>query len=233
MGFLYPGEVNLNLGCGQRRIKDFLGCDLYPGICVDRVFDCQQRWPFEDNSVDCVYSTHLLEHLTRPMDFFKEMWRVMKPDGTVLIRCPYGLHRSAWGDMTHVRPWFPESFSCIQPGYIEYAKNLQYNGESDPAFWIQSTIIVLGSTWSKLYRWPLRAFLWWGSHNFPGVGEELWAFLKKTTREDRSRQANIVPMRIALKYKPADQTDPYVSQAAFNIEYPSKFEMKLAKWLNG
>ena len=230
MGLIVPGKLNLNLGCGTRRVIGYVNCDLYPGDTVDIAFDAQGQWPFDDNTVDAIYSSHLLEHLSNPMAFFREMWRCLKPGGTVMLRMPYGSHRSAWGDITHVRPWFPESFCCIQPGYSETSKNRQYNG-NDPAFWVQNCTLILSRGWSKLYHWPLRAFMWWGAHNFPGIVEELRAFLKKTTRDDRSKPANIVGMSIALKVYPKNATDPNEAQGIFQVENPTWFETKLVSWL--
>jgi Uncharacterized protein conserved in bacteria len=49
--------------------------------------DITRRFPYADNSVDAVYSSHTLEHLTweEGSMVFKECYRVMKPGGVIRI----------------------------------------------------------------------------------------------------------------------------------------------------
>ena len=108
--------MNINIGCGRQPLKDWVNTDLTAGV-ADVVFDCQDPWPFPENSAEAVRAIHVLEHLPRPMDFFKEAHRVLVPNGAIILQLPYGGHRSAWWDLTHVRPWFPENFAILQPGY--------------------------------------------------------------------------------------------------------------------
>ena len=70
-------------------------------------------WPWADNSVDEVRTSHFLEHLTNVerVFFFNELYRVMKKDATALIVTPNWSHACAYGDPTHQWPpmsqWFP------------------------------------------------------------------------------------------------------------------------------
>lgn len=50
--------------------------------------------PFNDESFDCVVSNQVLEHLDNTDLFFKEIYRVLKPNGLALISTPNlaGLH---------------------------------------------------------------------------------------------------------------------------------------------
>ena len=52
--------------------------------------DITRRFPYADNSVDAVYSSHTLEHLTweEGSMVFKECYRVMKPGGVIRIIVP-------------------------------------------------------------------------------------------------------------------------------------------------
>jgi SAM-dependent methyltransferase len=58
------------------------------------------RLPFGDASLDLAYSSNVLEHVTDPEDMAREMLRVTKPGGTVLISwtpwfSPWGGHETA------------------------------------------------------------------------------------------------------------------------------------------
>ena len=54
------------------------------------VHDLRKGIPFENNSVDAVYHSHLLEHIDRAnvKDFLKEIFRVLKPNGIQRIVVP-------------------------------------------------------------------------------------------------------------------------------------------------
>ena len=49
---------------------------------------------FDPNSFDCVTARYVVEHLKKPRIFFKELARIIKPSGHVVISCPN------WGGIT-------------------------------------------------------------------------------------------------------------------------------------
>ncbi len=44
--------------------------------------------PFGDDTFDCVISSQVIEHIPREQVLFDEMWRVLKPGGTLIIGTP-------------------------------------------------------------------------------------------------------------------------------------------------
>ena len=42
--------MKVNIGCGRQPIEGYVNCDVSGGT-ADAVFDCQDPWPFEENSV--------------------------------------------------------------------------------------------------------------------------------------------------------------------------------------
>lgn len=87
------GKV-LDVGAGSfDRYQELFTVDSYarmeieagPGIdAVGTAYDI----PFPDNSFDSVISTQVFEHLARPIDAAKEMYRVLKPGGHALASVP-------------------------------------------------------------------------------------------------------------------------------------------------
>lgn len=77
-----------------------------------------ERLPFEDSSVDYIHCSHLLEHLY-PNDIYKllvDIDRVLKSKGILVISGPL-IWRNFYFDLSHIRPYFPETFKryfCFQ-----------------------------------------------------------------------------------------------------------------------
>jgi len=82
----------LNLGCGDDIIrevdKDWINCDMYSSKSdVKCDIKCL---PFEDDSVDLVYTSHVIEHFDfkEAFEVLKEWKRVLKPGGIIYMETP-------------------------------------------------------------------------------------------------------------------------------------------------
>lgn len=88
---------------------------------VDLVRDLDHQllhFPYEDNTVDEILMSHVIEHLHRPLPLMQVLHRIAKPDCKLYIRCPYGSSDDADEDPTHVRRMFKGSFGYFgQPYY--------------------------------------------------------------------------------------------------------------------
>lgn len=80
--------LKIEIGGGDRpRGEGFVNVDML--ACADMVHDLNDTpWPFEDASVDQLYSSHCIEHVRCPITFLREVARVCKVGATVEIRCP-------------------------------------------------------------------------------------------------------------------------------------------------
>lgn len=81
--------MKVEIGGGEHPRKGFENIDIRSLKTVDHVCPAWEL-PFSDNSVDEIYSRHLLEHLTleKAMDSVKEWYRVLRLRGTVDIIVP-------------------------------------------------------------------------------------------------------------------------------------------------
>jgi SAM-dependent methyltransferase len=59
----------------------------HPGHC-NSVLVGETHWPLPDNSIDRFLAIHCLEQAERAGPLLREIWRVLKPDGRVLIIVP-------------------------------------------------------------------------------------------------------------------------------------------------
>jgi predicted SAM-dependent methyltransferase len=84
--------VRVQLGPGQTNyLKGWINVDanIFTGK-ADVWADLRNPLPFKDNSVDFLYSHHMMEHLP-DLDFhFNEVYRCLKPGGSFRIACPNG-----------------------------------------------------------------------------------------------------------------------------------------------
>lgn len=81
-------------------------------------------WPLEDNSVHICVGPHVIEHL-KPWNviaFFDELWRVIKPDGQLVLSTPYAGSPAYWSDPTHCCGWNERSFAYFTPEYESYQR---------------------------------------------------------------------------------------------------------------
>jgi len=84
-------QVRLNIGSGSEAdvLGEWTNVDVIPGDGVDVVADCRHL-PYEDESVDAIRSSHMVEHLTKPelTEFAAECFRVLRPGGQLEVLAP-------------------------------------------------------------------------------------------------------------------------------------------------
>ncbi len=81
--------INLEIGSGKRIGSDgWLSVDMSPKCDIN--WDLRNGIPFPDNSVDKIYSSHFLEHLTvkEGQKFLTESFRALAPAGLFSICVP-------------------------------------------------------------------------------------------------------------------------------------------------
>lgn len=92
------GDI-LDIGCGQKPYKRFFRTSDYIGLELDtpdnRTFKQADyfyngvKMPFGDNQFDSILCNQVLEHVFDPELFLKEVYRVVKPGGTVMFTVPF------------------------------------------------------------------------------------------------------------------------------------------------
>jgi SAM-dependent methyltransferase len=99
--------MKLDIGCGKTIKEGFEGLDKIE-FGQKYICDVRNGLPFEDNSIDEIYSRHFLIYLTNfgekfeRVKFFNELYRVMKQDATASIFVP------TWNSSSYGNPEFQE-----------------------------------------------------------------------------------------------------------------------------
>ena len=108
-GYIKPYLENvrllLELGCGEgvlgERIKKESDCDVYgldislSGVnlakkrgIIAHVSDLNERLPYQDNFFDLIFSDQVLEHVYQTDSLMSEIFRILKPGGTLITITP-------------------------------------------------------------------------------------------------------------------------------------------------
>lgn len=102
--------VRLDLGCGKRKPKGYIGIDKDPESNADIIYDLEIGIPYSDNSVDEVRAYHILEHLD-PMHIMPEIHRVLKPGGRLVFEVPSTDGHGAFAHPEHKSFWNTDSIA--------------------------------------------------------------------------------------------------------------------------
>lgn len=113
--------IRLDIACGSNKNPGFIGIDVRPLEAVDIVWDLEDiPWkPLPDECVLTAVASHFVEHINPAkfgiINFFNEVWRVMKVGGEFAIVTPHGLSQGYRQDPTHTKAWDEASFCYFDP----------------------------------------------------------------------------------------------------------------------
>src|SRR3954470_22484498 len=92
------GQV-LDVGCGSRPYESLFGASNYVGLELDTpnnrsvdmadVYYDGKTFPFEANLFDSAVCNQVLEHVFEPDAFVREIARILKTDGKLLLTVPF------------------------------------------------------------------------------------------------------------------------------------------------
>ena len=118
--------IKLHLGCGRNILDEWINTDSntakFEGC--DHL-DVTEKFPYDDNSVDYIFSEHMIEHISYQDGKFmlEESFRVLKSGGKIRISTP---------DLKFLIKLYNEDKTELQKRYIEYSfKEYKLDGNSD------------------------------------------------------------------------------------------------------
>ncbi len=89
----------LDVGCGTKPYESFFNYTEYIGLEFDTGIDSEKKsadyyydgktFPFQSESFDSVVCNQVMEHIFEPEDFLKEILRVLKPKGRLILTVPF------------------------------------------------------------------------------------------------------------------------------------------------
>jgi SAM-dependent methyltransferase len=150
------GDV-IDIGCGSskyksiilgfRGVKSFTGIDFIKDTGVDIVADLNSPFPIKDNSYDSAICISVLEHLLEPKEALKEMNRILKPEGSILLATP-------WIFPYHAVPddYFRFSRKALEYLAAESGFRVVYAASSGGKLRIISTFFTYWFPWTKRFH---------------------------------------------------------------------------------
>ena len=143
--------------------------DASPDLDIDIMNADGNSWPYADNTFDIVYSKSFIEHLTDPVSFLNESYRVLKPGGTIVTLTPDWVsgYKKFFDDYTHKSP-----FTVVSLKNIKTASGFEnveaYPFRQLPFTWNSPVLnsicgiiapFVPFRTQTKLFRWSRELML--------------------------------------------------------------------------
>ncbi len=166
----FTNKTVYNLGCGAQRYEGVIGVDIAPPADIRCDLD-SMPWPIETNSADIVLSFHTFEHLADLNAAMKEVYRILKPGGRLVIEVPYFRHVGAFQDPTHRR-----FFTGTTMGYFYGNKKRETARYSDVKF----KLIGRWYGWPVTSRNPFVELLKRFANTFPYAYDQFIALLFPT-----------------------------------------------------
>src|SRR5262245_48042278 len=80
----------LNLGSAAYKKAGYVNVDWQPIVEPDVNHDLNVfPYPFESDEFDLIEADHVLEHLDRPFAVMRELHRILKPHGRLIVKVPH------------------------------------------------------------------------------------------------------------------------------------------------
>lgn len=145
--------MKLDIGCGMRKHRGYIGIDRIAYKGVDRILDVGvQPLPFADNSVEEILADNIYEHLNSEQLIFsiEECFRVLKPDGFLYVKVPIFGTKAWLIHPDHKMHWtadmfgfftVPDNEGTVDPhGYLQGFWHLEFIDDPDKpgeALWVK------------------------------------------------------------------------------------------------
>ncbi len=175
----------LDVGCGKKPyeyifrpfLSEYIGIEREDTFALthaseaegrpDLVYD-GKRLPFEDGSFDTVLNVQVLEHTPHPAELVKEMARVLRDDGRLILSAPFQFR-------LHEEPH----------DYFRYSPHGLRALCSDAGLEI-TEVVPMGSLWSVIGH-KLNSFLAFRVARIGGLAQAMGKLSHETTTQQRAR----------------------------------------------
>ena len=166
----FKGKI-LDLGCGKAPLYE-----LYKGytsevICtdwqkslhdnefIDKITDLNKNLDFKDSEFDTVLLSDVLEHILYPHNLLKEIYRILKPDGCLIMNVPffYWLHEEPFDYFRYTK--FALAYLTINSG-LRVLELRAYGGVLEVLADLISKIVIIIPFVGKIISTFIQKVTW-------------------------------------------------------------------------
>ena len=106
----------LDVGCGTNKYEGAIGLDNNSRTAADIIHDLGEfPYPLKDNEFDMAISRHVVEHVPDVIGFVEELYRIVRPGGTIKLVAPHYTNPDWANDPTHRNHLNSYSFNSFLP----------------------------------------------------------------------------------------------------------------------
>ena len=118
----------LNLGCAHKILPGYANLDIHKHVGVDVVQDLNKfPYTFPNNHFDEILASHILEHLENLPKTMKELHRILKPKGKLIVKVPHFSGEGSWIDPTHKRAFTAGTFTFFCPRNADGLESIYFD----------------------------------------------------------------------------------------------------------
>jgi len=174
---LEPKQKILDIGCGDGVLLNLIKNAILYGIDLDQasldyaaakvkakfIQGSAEKLPFQANFFDVVLATEIIEHLSRPEFMLREIHRVLKPQGRMILTTPLKTGKTP-EDKLHLQEFsLVELKELLQPYFHQITIS-----QSHP-LWLKKiytfTLLKFGRFHLDLFRWLINAIVFCTGYN--------------------------------------------------------------------
>jgi len=165
--------MKIDLGCGNNKEVGCVGVDRDQECKPDITHDLEVApYPFQDSSVDEIFSNHCIEHLKDPTILMSESARILKDGGRITISLPHPSDvNNMWGHPEHQRPLPLNWIETIGAKYglkvVDFKLGYFDHKDKGVPKWKRSLGSCIDLVANIKPRWFERMFIYWVG----GMGE--------------------------------------------------------------
>lgn len=97
------------------------------------IHDANQPFPFPDGNFDVVFSSEVIEHIANYASCLREMHRVLRPDGTLILKTPNLAYAPRWHALNpyHLKVFLPAELQLLLNQYFSEVQMHGFNEQCE------------------------------------------------------------------------------------------------------
>jgi SAM-dependent methyltransferase len=178
-------DCELNLGCGKDIIPGMVNVDVFPYPGIGQVVDLSiYPWPWENESVNGIYCSHMIEHIFDQKKVLEECYRILKKGGYLHIKVPHVTAVTSMGNLGHYRGYCYDTFKdYLSKDYYLFGNKKFETTYQKINWWRMNTVTHNVPLYLRIFVYPLSLIIDSLIALSPRIFENSWCYWVGGARE--------------------------------------------------